>query len=82
MSSYNRYSGKRPEMSPEMLDIPGRPMEAPSTDPKQQPIRVDGFQQVLAMLRVADADFRDSLLKRIAGRDSELARSLRLELGI
>lgn len=81
--SYTRYSGKprAPEMPAELLDVPARPIEEP-VDPRQQPIRVDGFQQVLAMLRVADDDFRESLLARIAQRDRDLARSLRAELGI
>lgn len=82
MSSYHRYTGKpKAEINPELLDVPARPLEEPA-DPTQKPIRVDGFQQVLAMLRVADQDFRESLLRRIGQRDRDLARSLRDELGI
>jgi hypothetical protein len=40
-------------------------------------IKVDGFEQVLAMLKMADPDFRESLLKRLEARDSKLAKSLR-----
>jgi hypothetical protein len=43
-------------------------------------VQIDGFQQVLEMLRVADPAFRESLLKRIASRDLELARTLRADL--
>jgi hypothetical protein len=44
------------------------------------PIRIDGFQQVLDMLRVADPAFRESLLRRLAARDLSLANSLRKDL--
>lgn len=43
-------------------------------------IHVDGFRQVLEMLKIADPAFRESLLKRLASRDRELARSLREDL--
>ncbi len=45
-----------------------------------QPIAVDGFQQVLEMLKIADPEFRESLLRRLAARDRDLARSLRDDL--
>lgn len=48
------------------------------TDEKK--IAVHGFRQVLEMLRIADAEFRESLLKRIAQRDPEMARQLRQDL--
>ena len=57
----------------------GQPQESPTAE---APIAVDGFQQVLEMLRIADPAFRESLLKRLAARDRELARSLRADLGI
>lgn len=41
---------------------------------------VDGFDQVLQMLKIADPAFRESLLKRLSARDTELARSLREKL--
>jgi hypothetical protein len=54
-----------------------------NTAPKAEtPIAVDGFQQVLEMLQIADPAFRESLLRRLAARDRELARSLRESLGI
>ncbi len=53
--------------------------EAPETPPPNS-IRVDGFAQIVAMLQVADADFRDSLLRRIAARDPGLADNLRRTL--
>jgi len=45
-------------------------------------IPVDGFKQVLEMLRIADPAFRESLLRRLADRDRDLARSLRADLGL
>lgn len=44
-------------------------------------VRINGMQQVLDMLQVADPAFRESLLKRIGERDRELARNLRARLG-
>jgi len=40
-------------------------------------LKVDGFRQVLELLHAADPAFRESLLMRLAGRDSRLAASLR-----
>jgi hypothetical protein len=45
----------------------------------QEP-NVDGFDQVFQMLKIADPAFRESLLKRLSARDTELARSLREKL--
>jgi hypothetical protein len=44
-------------------------------------LAVDGFQQILDMLRVADPAFRESLLRRLAARDRQLVADLRLNLG-
>lgn len=46
----------------------------------EEPIQVNGFAQVLAMLQVADPEFRESLLRRLAQRDPHLALSLRKDL--
>lgn len=43
-------------------------------------IAVNGYSQVLEMLRIADPAFRESLLRRLAARDSELAYNLRRSL--
>lgn len=58
---------------------------APTNDSNNRPspdgrIAVDGFEQVFEMLKIADPAFRESLLKRLAARDRELARSLRERL--
>lgn len=47
---------------------------------KDAPIKVDGFGQVIALLEVADASFRESLLNRIAAKDPHLARQIRATL--
>jgi|GEM_PF-698810 len=43
-------------------------------------IPLDGFKQVLEMLKIADPTFRESLLNRLEQRDQELARILREDL--
>jgi len=54
-----------------------------NNNPKQEgAIAIDGFNQVLEMLRIADPAFRESLLRRLAQRDQELARDLRRDLGL
>lgn len=52
--------------------------EAPAS--AEQPIKVDGFGQVIQLLQVADREFRDSLLRRLTARDPELARQLKAYL--
>jgi hypothetical protein len=47
---------------------------------EEERIRVNGFAQVLEMLKIADADFRESLLRRLGSKDPELARQLRQDL--
>jgi hypothetical protein len=47
---------------------------------KDAPIKVDGFGQVIALLEVADASFRESLINRIAAKDPHLARQIRATL--
>jgi hypothetical protein len=51
-----------------------------STEGEPQ-LAVDGFQQILEMLRVADPAFRESLLRRLAARDRQLVADLRQNLG-
>lgn len=50
---------------------PGTPKDA---------VRVDGFDQVLTMLKIADPEFRESLLKRLSAKDPNLAKQLRSKL--
>lgn len=52
----------------------------PDLTKKEEMIRVNGFAQVLEMLRVADAEFRETILRGIERRDPRLARELRREL--
>ncbi len=56
------------------------PSEPGAVPDAQERIAVDGFQQVLEMLKIADPAFRESLLTRLARRDRELARNLREDL--
>jgi hypothetical protein len=56
--------------------------QSDNNNAKEDPIQVNGFAQVLEMLKIADPEFRESLLRRLAARDRELARSLRADLGL
>ena len=59
------------------------PMNESQTDPRsgeQQGIPINGFQQIVDMLKVADPQFRESLLRRLSVRDLALANSLRRDL--
>jgi hypothetical protein len=59
----------------------GTPQEGEVKMPeKDERIPVNGFSQVLEMLKVADPAFRESLLRRIAVKDRTLAQSLRKDL--
>lgn len=66
-------------------------MSASRQDPKAEvsfsnegepQVAIDGFHQVLEMLRIADPAFRESLLKRLAARDRQLAAELRRDLSL
>jgi hypothetical protein len=52
----------------------------PMMNAQEGQIKVNGFEQVLAMLKIADPEFRESLLRRLAARDLELANHLRADL--
>lgn len=54
--------------------------EAPLGNTEPQEIPINGYQQVVDMLRTADPAFRESLLNRIAAKDPKLAQSLRRNL--
>jgi hypothetical protein len=58
------------------------PNESQNRNPenKEETISVDGFQQVIEMLKIADPAFRESLLRRLAQRDRDLANQLRNDL--
>lgn len=44
-------------------------------------VQLNGFKQIIEMLQVADPAFRDSLLKRLAARDRDLAANICRDLG-
>ncbi|MFZ9596139.1 MAG: hypothetical protein ACO3A2_08690 [Bdellovibrionia bacterium] len=48
--------------------------------PASDQIPINGRQQILDMLRVADPQFRESILRRLSSRDLRLANSLRRDL--
>jgi hypothetical protein len=75
MSAYSRDPKATPRASAEASRN-----EQGAQGPQEAPIPVDGFQQVLEMLRIADPAFRESLLRRLAARDARLARELRADL--
>jgi hypothetical protein len=60
----------------------GRPLvtSQPTRAPEPGSVKVDGFQQVIDMLVIADPEFRESILKRIAIADPTLAMTLRQDL--
>ena len=69
-------------MRDENQNRPAAPMERAHTarSTTEEMVRVDGHAQVLEMLRAADPEFREILLRGIEKRDSRLARQLRAEL--
>ncbi|MGK5084140.1 hypothetical protein WDW37_12660 [Bdellovibrionota bacterium FG-1] len=70
-------------MSTQMNTKKNIPTSQVSAETKEEtPIPVDGFRQILEMLRIADPDFRESLLRRLGSRDRELARQLRDDLDL
>ena len=56
------------------------PRGASTLSVEEQGVRVNGYKQVLEMLRFADPSFRESLLKRLASERPELAKALKREL--
>ena len=62
------------------LEKRNQQMQQSATTPREKMIPVDGRGQVLEMLRVADAAFREKLLRQIERRDPQLARELRRDL--
>jgi hypothetical protein len=71
MNTYTRKTGKV------------TPNEIPAMEPQEneeEKIAVNGYEQVLAMLKVADPEFRESLLRRLAIKDKKLVLSLRSKL--
>lgn len=53
------------------------PAGASSAVTPEEGIRINGYGQVLDMLRTADASFRESLLKRISAQNPALGKKLR-----
>lgn len=81
------YTPNPNQIKKSLIDLSDEEIEARKNLPPLKPdreevagIRVDGFGQILEMLSVADADFRISLLRRIASRDPQMFKRLATEL--
>jgi hypothetical protein len=61
-------------------NAPTNTNDTQNAQPQEERIAINGFNQVLEMLRIADPAFRESLLRRLAAKDRNLARSLRNDL--
>jgi len=60
-----------------------KPVKKQESAPKKTAdggVRVDGFQQVIDMLRTADPEFRESLLRRMHRQDPNMAAQLQAAL--
>lgn len=70
------------EKKPAPMNSPkaAAPQEAEGETAKGKEIRINGYQQVLEMLQIADEGFRSSLLRRLAKVDPELAKNLTREI--
>lgn len=69
----NGESSQKGDSSPTLTGLP----EHHQRGVEPGGVKIDGFQQVLDLLEVADAPFRNSLLRRLAQRDPELAQRLK-----
>jgi hypothetical protein len=76
MNSYR----KNPPPLKTVPKAPAAPAQQKESEEGEQKIAINGFQQILDMLRVADPEFRESLLRRLAARDRTLAQALRRDL--
>ena len=87
-STKNPYAKKYAQASDAELGLsperkPAKKMSLGEDDtPEADRIPVNGFRQVIEMLKIADPEFRESLLKRLGARDPVLARAIRRDLGI
>jgi hypothetical protein len=73
--------GRRQQFAPPQRQK-REPISANPQHPEESPIKVDGYQQVIEMLKAADPEFRASLLKRIEERNRPLAIALKKNLWI
>ncbi len=65
MTTYSDLRRNAPVSSPASSGAPA----AAADSQNAQGIAIDGVQQVIEMLRVADPAFRESILSRLAARD-------------
>lgn len=70
----NKYTNTEKNPAP----TAAAPSESAVTNEERIP--VNGFSQVLEMLKIADPEFRESLLRRLGAKDRDLARQLRQDL--
>ncbi len=64
-------------MSNKSFDQVSQERHNPNQGPVEQGIKINGLEQVIELLKYADPAFRESLLKRLAGRDPQLAHNLK-----
>jgi hypothetical protein len=69
----------------QIVSDPAAQSPAPQTNerPKEgekKGVRINGFQQVIDLLRAADPEFRVSLLRRIIVQDPHLGKSIQADL--
>ncbi len=82
MMSYQRNGKPGPQVqksSAQPTKVAGGP--APAENDGEKKVRINGMQQIVDMLQVADRDFRESLLKRVTARNPNLGAQLRTRLG-
>jgi hypothetical protein len=75
----NATLNHRAQNSPQKTIAPAEPLRNPE-EKKEEGVKINGFGQVLEMLKVADPEFRISLLKRMYQADPRTARLLHKEL--
>jgi hypothetical protein len=66
--------------SSKMKNLQNDSSEFLNEDKAQKGIKINGFEQVLDLLKAADYEFRVSLLKRLHGKNPKLGESLYQEL--
>jgi hypothetical protein len=59
-------------------ETPAAPQK--TAGPAEEKVRIDGFGQVIALLKHADPEFRQSLLRRLTKQDPKMGAQLQAAL--